>query len=124
MLVINNVNIHIPADSGRMLVEFTEDYEWTNKQGKTWKFLAGWSSDSHSIPGGFQNFDRTTLSAMSHDQDCERANEAHSLSMRIQGDRDYRENMRDLGASRLVAYRRWLAVSGRTLKLKIQGKLK
>ncbi len=108
MLIIENVNIHIPADSGRMVVELNEPYSWTNKKGKTWSFAAGWSTDGHSIPGPFKNFDRLTVAAMCHDLDCERAT---TYAQRRQGDKDYYSNMRDLGAPQTTAIRRYMAVS-------------
>lgn len=108
MFIIKNVDISIPADSGRMRITLNEGFSWVNKRGKKWSFIAGWSTDGHSIPGPFKNFDRLTLAAMCHDQDCERAS---SYAQRRQGDKDYYYNMRDLGASRITATRRYMAVS-------------
>jgi len=82
---------------------------------RTWVFKAGWSTDSHSIPGPFKNFDRLTIAAMCHDQDCE---EALTFEDRRNGDKDYYLNMRDLGASRFIATRRYLAVSGYAYTIK------
>lgn len=108
MFVIKNVDINIPDDSGRMLITLNEGFSWVNKKGKKWSFIAGWSTDGHSIPGPFKNFDRLTLAAMSHDLDCENAT---TYEQRRQGDKDYYQNMRDLGASRVTATRRYMAVS-------------
>lgn len=119
MLIIPNVDITIPDDSGRMIITLNEDYLWTNKRGKMWAFKAGWSSDGHSIPGNFKNFDRQTLAAMAHDLDCE---QAQSYEARRYGDWHYYLNMRDLGASMFKAYRRYLAVSAYALSIK--GKFK
>lgn len=119
MLIIPNVDITIPDDSGRMIIMFNEDYIWTNKRGKTWEFKAKWSSDGHSIPGPFKNFDRVTIAAMCHDLDCENA---LSYEDRRRGDWDYLHNMRDLGASRFKAWRRYLAVSGYALSIKSKFK--
>lgn len=120
MIVIKYVNIAIPDDSGRMVITLNHSFTWTNKSGKEWLFNAGWSTDGHSIPGPFKNFDRLTIAAMCHDQDCERAK---SYEDRIRGDNDYYSNMRDLGGSRTIALRRFAAVRAYSFWLKVRGKL-
>lgn len=120
-MIIYNVNIHIPDDSSRMMVEFNAPYSWTNKRGKEWNFKKGWRSDGHSIPGPFKNFDRLTLAALCHDQDCENALD---YKQRRQGDKDYFKNMRDLGGAMHVCLRRYAAVSAYSNYLKMKGKLR
>ena len=115
MYIIQNVDIRIPDDSGRMIVTLNEAHSWKNKKGKKWSFAAGWSTDGHSIPGPFKNFDRFTIAAMCHDQDCEKAT---TFEQRRQGDKDYYQNMRDLGASRITAMRRYMAVSAYAMTIK------
>jgi hypothetical protein len=121
MIILENVDVYIPESSKRLRIKFNNDYEWTNKSGKTWTFKAGWMSDGHSIPGGINSIDRLVQAAFCHDQDCENA---ITYDQRVQGDKDYRDNMRDLGGSRFVAYRRYLAVRGYSKYLKLKGKLK
>ena len=99
MYLIRNVDINLPDDSGRMTITLNEVFSWKNKMGKKWTFAAGWSTDGHSIPGPFKNFDRLTIAAMCHDQDCEKAT---TYAQRRQGDKDYYQNMRDLGAGRTI----------------------
>ena len=115
MIVFKKVDVCIPESSKRMTIIFNFDYQWTNKKGKTWTFKAGWSSDGHSIPGGIHSFDRLVQAALCHDQDCENAT---TYEERRQGDRDYFDNMRELGGSRFVAWRRYIAVSGYSRKIK------
>lgn len=121
-MILNNVNVVIPEDSGRMEIEFNKDHTWTNlKTRKSWTFKAGWSSDGHSIPGPMKNFDRSTLAALAHDQDCE---DAKTFKERHLGDMDYYDNMRFLGVARHIAWRRYAAVSARSYRLKLTGEFK
>lgn len=123
-MILYNVNLIIPEGSERPKVRFNKKQIWTNKAGKAWQFQADWESDFHSIPGGVQTIDRLSMAALCHDQDCEVANKLNDYAMRVQGDKDYYQNMRDLGGSRFIAGRRYAAVRLRSLKLKAQGKLK
>lgn len=119
-MILKNVNVIIPEDSGRVEIQFNEDTPWSNlKTGKSWMFKAGWSSDGHSIPGPTKNLDRSTMAAVSHDFDCE--NYKTYEGRRI-GDRDYFDNLRYLGEARHTAWRRYIAVSLRTYRLKLTGK--
>lgn len=119
-LELLNIDMIFPQSSDRVKIRFNEDYVFTNKRGKSWTLKAGWESDGHSIPGPFKNFDRVTFAALCHDQDCERC---ITYKGRTQADKDYYDNMRDLGASRFVAGRRYTAVRARTTRLKMVGKL-
>lgn len=124
-MILKNVNIIIPEDSGRMEIQFNHDDKWVNlKTDKIWHFKEGWRSDGHSIPGPFKNFDRSTMAAMCHDQDCENANNDADYAKRRAGDRNYYDNLRYLGEARHTAWRRYSAVTLRSYKLKLTEKLK
>lgn len=119
-MILKNVNVIIPEDSGRVEIQFNEDTPWTNlKTENDWLFPAGWSSDGHSIPGPTKNLDRSTMAAVAHDQDCELSS---TYQERRAGDRDYYDNLRYLGEARHTAWRRYIAVSLRTYRLKLTGK--
>ncbi len=105
-------------------VEFQEDIVLTNEDtGKSWSFKKGFDSDGHSV-GIFKHFDKYVNAAFAHDQDCGRATNLKSYSIRRQGDKDYRDNLTYLGASKFTVYRRYSGVSAQSFALKITRKLK
>lgn len=116
------VKMVIDTKKKTVMIEFTEDYHLVIG-GKWWWFEKGWQSDGHSV-GIFKHFDAWTLAALPHDQTCETANRFKDYSLRRKGDRQYRVNLKALGAPKRVWMRRYAGVSLRAWQLKLTGKLK
>lgn len=112
------VIMHFDYEKNKVKIEIVEDFEW-----KEWRFKAGWMSDGHSVGGLFKHFDAWTLAALAHDQDCELANRKQSYDIRKRGDKNYRINLKELGAPRSTVYRRYAAVSARTKWLMLTGRI-
>ena len=124
--MIHEIPFHMVTDSSDQtcMAVFTKDWEWTNSAGKTWAHKKGDSSDGHTRGKYFRAFDSLVIAALNHDQDCVRANKAKSYAIRIQGDKDYKFNLIDLGASKAVANISYAGVRVFAYKLKISGRLK
>ena len=106
-----------------LTVEIIEDFTFTNGNGDSWDFKAGWRSDGHSTGKYFKHYDAYTLAALSHDLDCEKANRKKSYDIRKRGDKNYKFNLKELGAPKSTVYRRYAAVSARTKWLKLTGRI-
>jgi hypothetical protein len=106
-----------------LTIEIMEDFSYINSEGTRWDFKKGWKSDGHSTGKYFKHFDEYTIAALSHDQDCERSWEMTSYAIRREGDKNYKFNLKELGASKSTVYRRYAAVSARTRWLKFTGEL-
>jgi hypothetical protein len=106
-----------------LMIEVMEPFTYTNNRGDSWIFSAGWHSDGHSTGKYFKHFDEYTIAALCHDQDCEESWNTASYSTRVKGDKNYRINLTELGASKSTVYRRYAAVSARTKWLWITGKI-
>ena len=117
------VIMHFDYKNNKVKIEITEDFVYENSKGKTWMFYAGWMSDGHSVGKLFKHFDAWTLAALCHDRDCEIGNDHKSFKVRSLGDKDYKFNLKDLGAPKSTVYRRYAAVSARTRWLKLTGKI-
>ena len=124
--MINNITVHLVTDSrrGTCMAVFTELWRWTNSKGMIWIFDKGYRSDGHSTGKYFRHFDKVVIAALCHDQDCEEANLIGSYTMRRRGDKAYKLNLKELGASWSTVHRRYAAVSARSRWLKVTGKLK
>lgn len=111
-------------DTKTEMIEFTNDIVLTNDDtDKSWSFKKGFDSDGHSV-GIFKHFDEYVNAAFCHDQDCGRATNLKRYDIRRQGDKDYRENLAYLGASKFTVYRRYSGVSAQSFSLRLRGKLK
>ena len=119
--MINVIPINMVTDSNdrTCMAVFTEDWSWM-----AWEFKKGDTSDGHSTGDYFRHFDAWVIAALCHDQDCEEANAIGSYAMRRAGDRAYKHNLKELGASRATVYRRYAAVSAYSRWLKLTGELK
>lgn len=116
--------MHFDAKNNTVKIEITEDFSYENSRGQAWDFKKGWMSDGHSVGQFFKHFDAWTLAALCHDKDCELANSWESYNFRREGDKNYKFNLKDLGAPKSTVYRRYSAVSGYAYMLKMRGKLK
>ena len=124
--MINNIPVYLVTDSKKKtcMAVLTESWSWTNSKGMTWDFRLGYRSDGHSTGKYFRHFDSLTIAALCHDQDCEQANLVGSYTMRKRGDKAYKLNLKELGASWSTVHRRYAAVSAFSRWLKVRGELK
>ena len=124
--MINVIPAKLVTDSalGTCMAVYTDDWSWTNSKGMTWHHKDKGESDGHSTGTYFRHFDFLSIAAFNHDKDCIAANLARSYAMRRAGDRAYKQNLRDLGASWATIHRRYAAVSAYSRWLKLKGDLK
>ena len=124
--MINNIPVYLVTDSkrGTCMAVFYKDWQWSNNLGHTWYFTEGDKSDGHSTGSYFRHFDAWVVAALCHDQDCVEANTAKDYKYRRTADKDYKRNLKYLGASWSVIHRRYAAVCGYSRLLKFRGKLK
>jgi len=118
------VIMHFNAKYNTVKIEIVDRFFFINKAGKKWVFYPEWKSDGHSVGSYFKHFDAWTIAALCHDQDCEIANKEGSYKFRRQGDKDYRNNLIELGAPKTTVYRRYAAVSSYAYALRLKGDLK
>jgi len=118
------VIMHLDYKNNKVSIEITEDFTYTNTLEMQWAFKSGWRSDGHSVGKYFKHFDAYTMAALCHDRDCEMSNNIGSYNMRRTGDKNYKFNLQDLGASKATILRRYAAVSTYARWLKLTGKLK
>ena len=120
MIELDIFTVVIPEegdDFDTMMLKFNEQYVWTNARGKTWIFDKGEASDGMSM-WVFRHYGQFLLPALAHDQDCINAK---TYAERREGDRQFKANMKDLGASKWFYTRRYLGVSAYAQWMRIKG---
>lgn len=116
--------MHLDKKNNKVYIELREGVYLGNSRGDTWSFPIGWVSDGHSTGEYFKHFDAWTAAALCHDQECEQSWKEKRYDLRRTGDKNYKFNLKELGAPKSTVYRRYAAVSARTRWLKITRRIK
>lgn len=116
--------MHFDRKGNVVMIQLIYDLTLTNDKGGVWHFEKWWKSDGHSTGEYFRHFDAWLAAALCHDLDCENAEKTGDVSIRKQGDKDYKYNLDYLGAPESTEVRRFVGVSIYRRFLRMMGKLK